>query len=218
MNILVIAPHPDDEVLGCGGTIKKHATSGDRVYVCFGTKAYEPEWSKEFIANRPKEIEKASQILGITKSYFLDFPTVKTDTFPQKEINDAILKVLKEVQPEILYIPHGGDLNLDHKIFFESTLVAARPLPGSTVKKIYSYEVLSETEWGGTFKSFLPNVYINITQELEAKKEAMKAYESELKEFPHPRSLEGIDILAKKRGSEVGFLAAESFMLIREIM
>ncbi len=213
--ILVIAPHPDDEVLGCGGTIKKHTANGDQVFLCIGTKAYSPEWSEEFIKNRVGEIENANKVLGVTKTYFLDFPTVKVDTIPQKEVNDAILKVVKEVQPEILYIPHGGDLNQDHRIFFGASLVAGRPIPGSPVKEIFSYEALSETEWGNELTPFVPNFYVDITKEIEAKKEAMSSYKSELREFPHPRSLQAIEALAQKRGSEAGMERAEAFMTIR---
>ncbi len=213
--VLVIVPHPDDEVLGCGGTIKKHTSQGDEVFLCIGTKAYTPEWSEEFLKERPNEIERANKILGITKTYFLDFPTVKVDTIPQKEINDAILKVVKEVRPEILYIPHGGDLNKDHRIFFECALVVGRPLPGSSIREMYSYEALSETEWGSVLTHFVPNYYVDISKEIEAKKDAMAAYKSEIREFPHPRSLQAIEALATKRGSEAGMERAEAFMIIR---
>ncbi len=216
MNILIIAPHPDDEVLGCGGAIAKHVDKGDDVYLCIVTKAYTPDWSEEFLENRPKEIEKANNILGIKKTYLLGLPTVKLDTLPQKELNKAISKVVNEVKPDILYIPHKGDLNKDHRLVFESSLVAARP-SDPKIKKILSYEVLSETEWGELIESFIPNVYIDISNIFEKKIEAMKAYESELKQPPHPRSLEIIEALAKKRGSEAGVMFAEAFMLVKEI-
>lgn len=217
MKVLVIAPHPDDEVLGCGGTIKKHATKGDEVYVCYGTKAYTPDWTEEFIGKRTKEIEEANASLGIQKSYFLDFPTVKVDTVPQKEVNDKIFKVIKEVGPEVLYISHGGDLNKDHQIFFEASLVASRPVPGASIKQVLSYEALSETEWGRIMEPFAPTVYQDITDTLQDKLKAMEAYKSELREFPHPRSLKGIEVLAQKRGAEVGVSAAEAFVLIRQV-
>lgn len=215
--VLVIAPHPDDEVLGCGGTIKKHAAKGDEVYVCYGTKAYAPDWTEEFIAKRVEEIKEANAVLGVKKSYFLDFPTVKVDTVPQKEVNDKIFKVIKEVAPEVLYVPHGGDLNKDHQIFFEASLVASRPVPGASIKQVLSYEALSETEWGRIMEPFAPTVYQDITDTLQGKLKAMEAYKSELREFPHPRSLKGIEILAQKRGAEVGVSAAEAFVLIRQV-
>lgn len=217
MKILVIAPHPDDDVLGCGGTIVNHIKNGDEVHVCFATKAYGPDWSEDYIKNKLVEINNANEILGITKAHFLDFPTVKLDTIPQKELNDSISAVLKKVQPDILYIPHKGDINKDHRLIFESTLVAARPLD-HIVKRILSYEVLSETDWGQHIEPFIPNVYIDITNSLESKIEAMKAYASELKEDPHPRSLEILHTLAKKRGSEVGMKYSEAFILIREVI
>lgn len=217
MKILIIAPHPDDEVLGCGGTIAKHTKEGDEVYLCIVTKGYTPDWSEEFIKNRPKEIEKANKILGIKKTYFLDYPTVKLDTIPQKELNEAISKVVNEVKPDILYIPHKGDLNKDHRLVFESSLVATRPA-NHKVKKILSYETLSESEWGQPIEVFISNVYVDISETFGKKIEAMKAYGSELKQYPHPRSLEIIEALAKKRGSEVGVKFAEAFMLIREIV
>lgn len=217
MKILVIAPHPDDEVLGCGGTIAKHTMCNEEVCLCVVTKGYAPDWSEEFLKNRPKEIKKANKILGIKKTYFLDFPTVKLDTISQKELNEAISRVIKEVKPDVLYIPHKGDLNKDHRLIFEASLVAARPI-NCSVKKILSYETLSGTEWGQTIEPFIPNVYVDISKTFETKIKAMKAYKSELKQYPHPRSLEVIEALAKKRGSEVGVKLAEAFVLIRQII
>lgn len=214
--ILIIAPHPDDEVLGCGGTIAKYSEHGDDVYLCVVTKAYTPDWSEEFVENRPKEVKRVSEILGIKKTYFLDFPTVKLDTIPQKELNDALKNVINEVAPDIIYIPHRGDLNKDHRLVFESALVATRSAP-SKIKKILSYEVLSGTEYGRLIKPFIPNVYEDISKTFQKKLDAMKVYKSELKEFPHPRSLEAIEALAKIRGSEAGFKLAESFELVRSI-
>ena len=221
MKILIIAPHPDDEVLGCGGTIKKYTKKGDVVFLCIATKAYTPDWTEEFIANRKKEIELSVKTLGINKLFLLDFPTVKLDTISQKEINDSILKVVQEVKPEIVFIPFEGDINKDHKLIFEAALVALRPSFESSVKKIYCYEVLSETEWAKPAQKienvFIPNYYEDISDYLEDKIKAMECYKTEIKEYPHPRSLEGIKILAQKRGTESGLKLAEAFMLIREI-
>lgn len=217
MKILIIAPHPDDEVLGCGGAIAKFNERGDEVYLCIATSGYAPDWSKEFLESRPKEIERANKILGIKKAHFLDYPTVKLDTIPQKELNEAISKVITEVGPDILYIPHKGDLNKDHRLVFEASLVATRPADYK-IKSILSYETLSETEWGQSIESFIPSVYVDISETFERKIEAIKAYKSELKQYPHPRSLEIIEALAKKRGSEAGLKFAEAFMLIKEIL
>jgi len=215
--ILIIAPHPDDEVLGCGGTILKHVKSGDEVYLCIVTKAYTPDWSEEFLKERPKEIEESNRILGIKKTYFLDFPDAKLDTIPQKELQTAISKVVKEVNPEVVFLPHRGDAHKDHRLVFEAGLFICRPGFNSSVKKILSYEALSETEWGKDIQEFIPHVYEDITNEIQTKIEAMRAHKSELREYPHPRSLEIVEILAKKRGSEARLKFAESFMMIREI-
>lgn len=217
MKILIIAPHPDDEVLGCGGTIAKYSIIGDQVYLCIVTKAYTPDWSEEFIKNRQKEIGKSNKILGIKKTYFLDFPTVKLDTISQKKLNKAIYKVVSEINPDILYIPHKGDLNKDHRLVFESSLVATRPID-QKIKKVLSYETLSETEWGQPIEPFIPNIYEDITETFRDKIEAFKSYKSEMKIWPHPRSLKIIEALAKKRGSEAGIKFAEAFILIREII
>lgn len=216
MKVLVIASHPDDEVLGCGGTIAKHTKIGNEVYLCIVTKAYAPEWSEEFLKNRPKEIEKSNKILGIKKTHFLDFPTVKLDTISQKELISSISKVVSEVKPSVVYVPHKGDLNKDHRLVFEASLVATRPI-NHKIKRVLSYETLSETEWGQQIESFIPNIYVDISETIGQKIEAMKAYESEIKEYPHPRSLELINILARKRGSEAGVNFAEAFVLIREV-
>ena len=217
--VLVIAPHPDDEVLGCGGTIARYTKNGDDVYLCVVTKAYTPDWPEDEIKERRDEVLRVNRILGIKKTYFLDLPTAKLDTIPQKELNEVIAQVTNEVQPEIIYIPHGGDVNNDHRLVFDAAMVAIRPRPGPVIKRVLSYETLSETEWAAPSKesAFMPNVYVDISGALETKLKAMAEYKSELKEFPHPRSLEAISALAKVRGATVGVEAAEAFRLIREI-
>lgn len=215
--ILVIAPHPDDEVLGCGGAMAKHTKRGDKVYLCFVTKAYAPEWPEEFLTNRPKEIEKSNKILGVKKTYFLNYPAAKLDTILQKELNEAIARVVNRVKPDVLYIPHKGDLHSDHRLVFEASLVATRP-QGHVIKKILSYEILSETEWGQLINLFVPGVYVDISKTFKKKIKAIKAYKSELRSRHHPRSLDVIEALAKKRGSEIGVKFAEAFELIREVV
>jgi len=217
MKILVIASHPDDEVLGCGGTIARHREKGDDVYLCIATKAYTPDWSEDFIKNRVKEIEKSNKILGIKRTYFLGFPTAKLDTISQKELNEAIAKIVNEVNPNIAYIPFKGDLNKDHRLLFESALVALRPI-NLRIKRIMSYETISETEWGQEIEVFKPNIYVDISDTFNIKISAMKEYKSELKKPPHPRSIEGIEYLARRRGMEVHVKFAEAFILIRELV
>ncbi len=222
MKILVIAPHPDDEVLGCGGTIKKYANQGDNVYLCVVTKAYTPDWSRAFISGRKKEVQKANEILGIKKTFFLDLPTAKLDTVGQKKLNDMMSEVFFKVNPDVVYIPFGTDLNKDHRLVFEAGLVVTRPKHAHNTKRVLCYEVLSETEWGSFLARkkedvFVPNVYVDIFSTMQDKIKAMSCYQSEVKKFPHPRSLESIKVMAKKRGAEAGLKAAEAFMLIREI-
>ena len=218
VKVLVMAPHPDDEVLGCGGTIAKHGKKGDEAYLCVVTKAYTPDWSEEFIENRRNEVARANEILGIKKTYFLDLPTAKLDTIPQKELIKLISQCVDAVSPEIVYLPYWGDLNKDHRLVFEASLVALRPLRASIVSRILCYETLSETEWGAPLAAsiFAPNIYIDIADTLDDKLKAMSAYPSELRDYPHPRSLEMLKVLARKRGSEAGLTAAEAFIAIRE--
>ena len=213
MRILVVAPHPDDEVLGVGGTLAKCAKTGHEIVLCVVTKAYTPDWSEDFINKRKSQIKKCCRILGICSTYFLDFPTAKLDTVPQKDINDSIKKVILDAKPDTVFVPFGGDLSRDHRIVFESSLVALRPI-SCKVKRVLAYETLSETEWG--ISAFRPNIYSDITSTLEDKINAMKCYPEELKKFPHPRSIEGIRALAARRGSEIGVKAAESFFIVRE--
>ena len=219
MKILIIAPHPDDEVLGCGGTIIKHRKKGDEIYLCIATKMYvTKEWKKEYIEERKKQMNLAIKKLGVKKTFFLDLPIVKLDTVPQKEINDLLSEIVSNVEPDVVFIPHQGDINIDHRLIFASSLVALKPKPDDKPMRILSYETLSSTECGSHFVFFQPNVYEDITGEIEEKIDVMKIYSVELKKFPHPRSIEAIEVLAKKRGSECGLLAAEAFMLLREVL
>ena len=215
MNILIISPHPDDELLGCGGTIKKYSKKGNNIYLCVVTKGYTPDWSEEFTKNKVQEVKKVNKVLGIKKSFFLNFPTVKLDSVLQKDLNGSISDIVKKVKPEIVFIPHFGDLNKDHRLVHEAALVATRPLRGSSDKRILAYETPSETEWGPLSFPFVATSYQNIESTIKYKLEAMAVYKSELKS--RPRSLEVLEALAKKRGSEAGFKFAEAFMVVREI-
>jgi LmbE family N-acetylglucosaminyl deacetylase len=214
--VLIVVPHPDDEVLGCGGTIARHASHGDRIEQVIMTKVSRPYWSEEEIK---EDTLKAGGVLGITKTHFWDMPAVRLDTVPQKELNDSLITLIEELKPDIVYIPHIGDINKDHRLIAEAVMVAVRPKPGCSIKKVLAYETLSETEWSAPVASnaFIPTAYVDITDTLETKLKAMNVYEKELREFPHPRSLEAISNLAALRGSHVGVKAAEAFMLIREI-
>jgi len=211
MKVLIVAPHPDDEILGVGGTICKHVANDDEVYVCIVTKAYEPTWSKEYIKNKIKEQKKVDKILGVKQRINLDFPTVKLNTIPHGEFNKKITDVAEEIKPDIIYTNYKHDLNYDHTLIFKACMVATRP-PKKI--KLFCYETLSETEWNN--KPFQPNVWIDITKFIDKKIKSFQIYKSEVKEYPHPRSKEGIEILAKKRGTEACVKYAEAFMLIRD--
>lgn len=222
MKILVIAPHPDDEVLGCGGTIKKHVEAGDEVYLCIITKPLVGDWTQEYIDNKEKEIKASNDFLGIKKTFFLDLPALRLDTVPKKDINDKISEIFKKVNPKILYIPFFADINHDHRLVFEASLVASRPKTGFTIEKILAYEISPTTELGMLKAKkledvFIPNYYEDISNFLKDKLKAMEFYKSELKEYPNPRSSRGIEVLAQKRGMECGAEVAEAFMLIREL-
>jgi LmbE family N-acetylglucosaminyl deacetylase len=217
MKVLVIAPHPDDEVLGCGGTIAKFSSEGHEIALCIVTKAYAPEWTEKYLLQKTNEIKKSNEVLGITQTFFLDFPTIKLDAIRQKEINDAITGIILNFKPDIVFIPHKGDLNRDHRIVFQSSLVALRPVQHKT-RQILSYEVPSETEWGREIYPFVPQAYVDVTAWISKKIDAMRAYQTELKDCPHPRSVEVIEALGRIRGSEIFVPYAEAFMVIREFI
>ncbi len=218
-NILVIAPHPDDEVLGCGGTIKKFTELGNCVYVLVVTRGAPKIYSEEKILNVRSEALKAHQILGVKDTKFLDFHAPELDITSRAEISKAINEHIRIWSITDLYIPHRGDIHHDHRAVYEASLVAARPVGDYSVLNIYSYETLSETEWAPPFgdDAFIPTHFINIEKQLNFKLEAMKCFKSQVREFPSTRSLETIEALAKLRGATVGFQRAEAFMTIRTV-
>ena len=218
-NILVVAPHPDDEILGCGGTIKKMISQNKKVCVLIISRGKKGMFSEERINNVRMEALKAHRILGITGTEFLDFPAPELDLISVSELSFAISEVIAKVRPDTIFLPHRGDLHHDHKAVFNAGLVSARPQKFGFVKRLFSYETLSETDWAAPFGDdvFIPDFYVNITEVFNAKLEAMKCYKSQLKDFPNPRSLKAIEALANLRGSTVGFEYAEAFMTIRVI-
>jgi LmbE family N-acetylglucosaminyl deacetylase len=222
-NILIIAPHADDEVLGCGGIISKYSDSGNNVYVVIVTNANigAPDlFSVDDINKVRDEALKAHELLKITKTFFLDFPAPRLDTHPSYEISNALTKIIYENNIHTMFIPHKGDIHRDHTVVHYSSLVAARPINNCPVKKILSYETLSETEWSSPNAGdvFIPNVFIDVTKFLLDKLKAMSCYSSQIKMAPHPRSLDAIEHLARLRGSTINCRFAEAFMLIRSII
>lgn len=222
-NILVLAPHADDEILGCGGTMSKHIRQGDDVYVAVMTNASEgaPElFSSEFIEDLREECREAHRQIGVKQTFFKDLPAPQLEQYPQYKIANLVTQLIKKVHPTHLYIPHKGDLHLDHGAIYNAALVAARPLPGQVVKHIFAYETLSETEWGHPTPemTFVPNKFVDISgADLESKLLAMNCFASQLRDFPNPRSIEGIKALSAFRGTTIGVEAAEAFMVIRTI-
>ena len=220
MNILVIAPHPDDEVIGVGGTIAKKATAGNNVYVCIVTKGPKCLFPEEIVEQTRAECRKADKKLGVKVIFFLDFPSVMLETVPRYELNGRISEVIQKIKPDEVYIPHRGDMQMDHQIVVDASMVALRPKYEHVIKRVYAYETLSETGWNipNTVNEFIPNVYEDISDFIDEKLSAMNIFQSQLSQFPAARSVGAIDTLAKYRGSTVNLKAAEAFSLIREII
>ena len=217
--LLVIAPHPDDEILGCGGTIIKSITEGCEVYVCIVTKGGLPLFKPERVDENRHDMMACHQHIGIKKTFLLDFPAAMLERVERYELNEKILDVIKEVRPDEAYIPHWGDMQKDHQIVADAAMVALRPKYHPQVKRIYGYETMSETAWNApnVQNEFIPNVFVDITDFLEAKKEALSFFKLQISSFPDARSLEAIEALAKYRGALMGKKAAEAFVLIREL-
>lgn len=223
--VLVVAAHPDDEILGCGGTMALHSMKGDEVYVLILGEGITSRDVKRDRKKRDREIkelkrdiEAANKIVGTKRTFLYDFPDNRFDNVPLLDIIKVIEKVKNEVIPDIVYTHHHGDLNIDHRLTFHAVLTACRPLKGESVKEIYSFEVPSSTEWSAdSSKYFIPNYFVNIKETLEKKTNAMKAYTNEICDFPHPRSEEAIKTIAECWGIKVGLNAAEAFEVIRMI-
>lgn len=221
--LLIIAPHADDETLGCGGTIAKLSNLGKEVFVLIATNANvgAPElFSQELINKVREEALSAHSLLGVKETLFAEFPAPCLDTFPIYKIANHISEILTRYNIDSMLIPHRGDIHLDHRRLFEASLIAARPIGTQKVKRIYAYETLSETEWAAPFPddNFLPQIFVNIKDQLPKKLEAFSCFKSQIKDFPHPRSIKNIESLARLRGSTVSCEAAEAYSLIREII
>lgn len=209
MKILIVVAHPDDEILGVGGTIAKHIAMGDTVKICVVTSAHYPEWSKSYISKAKLLQRKVDGILG-TGRINLGFPTAKLNLLSSSEFNRAITKMINTEAPDVVYTHNPSDLHKDHQLIYEAVAVGVRP-----PKKILllCFETLSETEWGS--KQFQPNHYVDVNDFMEIKIKAFNAYTIENKKYPHPRSADGIINLAKRRGNEVCMEYAEAFHIVR---
>ena len=235
MNILVIAAHPDDEVLGMGGTIKKYTKNKHNVKIVimatgiFARRSpnYTNSTRYEINKNATKTMEenlislrddakKAARIMGVNDIEFMDFPDNEMDKVSNLEVTKKIESIIEQFKPSTVFTHSQYDVNVDHRILYDATITATRPTSNCVVKKVISFEVPSSTEW--YFPSrFSPNLFVDIHKELNVKIKALMAYKNEMRSFPHPRSAKAIDVIAKRWGTVSGFNAAEAFCLIRHI-
>ena len=227
MSVLVIAAHPDDEVLGCGGTIARHANSGDQVQVLIvaeGSTSRQQERDRAQVRDELSALAKAAQmvgsILGAAGVEFLDLPDNRLDSLDRLDLIKRIEESVERHQPECVYVHHAGDVNVDHRRLHEAVVTACRPTPGHVVRRLLSFEVASSTEWQppGSAPAFQPNWFVDISDQWECKREALEAYSSEMRDWPHARSLKAVEHLARWRGAQVGVEAAEAFCLLRQLV
>ena len=216
--VLIIAAHPDDEILGCGGTILKLKQT-HIIQVVFLTNGVSARTNnKKKIMKRKNECLKLFKYLKIPKPIFFNFPDNKLDTVPLLKITQKIEKILFKFKQHTVMTHYENCLNIDHQIAFKSTITACRPLKNISVKKILSFEILSSTDWSlFNKKQFQPNYYIDISNNIKKKLELMKYYKTELRKYPHSRSLKGIETLARMRGISSGTKFSEAFLLVREL-
>ena len=212
--VLVIAAHPDDEVLGCGGTLGLYARRGERVVVVIAATGRSGETSSHG-RGQDSYTRSALKKLSVTEVCFLGFPDQHLDTVTLTEVITPLEKVIRDVRPRVVFTQYGGDVNRDHNILFKAVLVATRPMDES-IEAVYAFETSSSTEWAYP-RSFVPDTWVDISATLEAKLAAMACYESELREFPHPRSLEALRHKAAAHGNECCLRAAEVFMTVRRV-
>lgn len=217
MRILVFAPHNDDEVLGVGGTIAKYAKQGHEVYICEVTAWFENQKVTEELQ---MQAQKAHDILGVKDTFFLNLPVVQLKETATRVKNRLFCDMVNRIKPNISFIPHVGDMHIDHYETTMAAMVALRPINNPQLNAVYAYETLSETEWNipNVTNVFLPTVYSDICNTFELKIKAMQCFTSQLHDFPHPRSLKAMEALANLRGSTVGVEYAEAFSLVRSII
>jgi len=223
-SILILAAHPDDEVLGCGGSIAKLTDQGAIVHVAFladgvFSRAGDTVVQQEELHVRRAAAQKACNILGVKSVSFDDFPDNRMDTIALLDITQALEELIAVHKPEVVFTHHAGDVNIDHRRIHEAVVTACRPQRGHPVKTLLCFEVTSSTEWQlpGSAPVFAPNWFVDISDTLERKLAALDVYAAELRDWPHPRSLQAVEHLARWRGATVGVDAAEAFMLGRQL-
>jgi LmbE family N-acetylglucosaminyl deacetylase len=224
--VLVVAAHPDDEVLGCGGTIARHADAGDQVQVLIvaeGATSRKQQRDRDQVADELSVLGEAAQqaglILGAEGVELLDLPDNRLDSLDRLDLVKRIEKRISSHKPNVVYVHHAGDVNVDHRRIHEAVITACRPTPGHSVQRLLSFEVASSTEWQppGSAPAFHPNWFVDISAQWKRKCLALEAYASEMRPWPHARSIESLEHLARWRGAQVGVEAAEAFCLLRQI-
>lgn len=219
--VLVVAVHPDDETLGCGGALLKHKANGDKTYWLIATDIKESEgFTHEFVNRREDEINKVSKMYNFDSIHRLGLSTMKVDEYTISKLIGDISMVINEVKPSIIYLPFKSDVHSDHRKIFEAAYSCTKSFRYPFIKKIYMIETLSETEFAPSTKedSFIPNTFVDISEYMNKKIEIMKVFESEIAEHPFPRSEKNLRALATLRGATCGSEYAESFILLKEIM
>ena len=222
MKVLVVAAHPDDEILGCGATVARHASAGDEVHsliLAEGSTSRAPQRDavgrREDIEDLMKAAQAAAAALGATSVRFGGLPDNRMDSLDLLDVVKVVEAVVDDLAPEVVYTHHGGDLNIDHQITNRAVLTACRPLPGNPVRSIYGFETVSSTEWGLT--AFTPQRFVDVSATFERKLTALAYYSAEMRPFPHARSVDAIEALATMRGASVSVSRAEAFTVIREL-
>jgi LmbE family N-acetylglucosaminyl deacetylase len=218
--VLVVAAHPDDEALGCGGTIARLSAEGSHVHLLFVADGVNARGSAEgAVLQRRSMAEKAAVAVGASAPTYLDFPDNRLDSIDLLDLIQAIEEHAARVRPELVFTHSPTDLNVDHRLCAQAVLTAFRPTPGQSARSILAFEVPSSTEWsfGSVPGAFEPNAFFDISDHLPAKLAALREYEEEMRAFPHPRSMEAVEALARWRGATVGVAAAEAFMMLRTV-
>ena len=215
MKIVVIAPHNDDEILGAGGTMAKYAKQGHEVVVCEVTAG---DLDNEMVQLQKREAIASHELMGV-KTHFMDLPVVGLREMTSRDLNAAFQRHLLALAPDIVFLPHKGDMHIDHRMTVEACMVALRPVTFPDLRAVYAYETLSETDWNtpSPDNAFIPTFFVDITDEIGLKLDAMKCHASQLCDYPHPRSLEAMRALAMHRGATVCRPYAEAFAVIREV-